>query len=144
VIDKSQAEFVVEQLTIKPSAAQPGEVVKIEVSVANIGNQDADYELILSINGEAVETVTVPVKAGKTKNVVISTIQYDAGVYSVRVGDKQHSFTIVEGPDNLPGLQLMSPGGFNYLIPLIILALLITTALIVYFGKRCRRHGLRS
>ncbi len=141
VIRKAQPEFVVERLSINPSAARPGEIVNIEVRVTNTGALDADYELILSINGETVETRMVPVAAGKQEDVVISTVQYEAGVYSVRVGDRQHSFTIVGEADNLPGLQLMSPGGFNYLIPLIILVLLITTALTIYFGKRRRRQN---
>jgi hypothetical protein len=141
VIRKAQAEFVVERLSVSPSAAKPGEIINVEITVANTGAQDADYELILSINGEVAETVTVPVAAGKQRDVIISTIQYTEGVYSVRVGEKQNSFTIVAGPDNLPGLQLMSPGGFNYLIPLSILAVLVAAALATYFMRR--RRSLR-
>lgn len=90
------AAFSISELSILPAEVEPNEAVTISVSVANTGDIEGSYTVVLMINGvtEAEESVTIA--AGASQSVSFSVTKEDAGSYSVTIDDLSGTFVVTE------------------------------------------------
>jgi len=98
------AHFVASGLSIAPSVekiwepvtfvTRTGESVAITANVANDGWQEGTYTVVLKLNGETVDTKTVTVGAGQSKQVRFPLSQLHYGQYEVEVVGLSGTFTV--------------------------------------------------
>lgn len=88
------AAFSTSDLSIKPTEVVSGETVAITVSVANTGDIEGSYTVILRIDdvNEAEKSVTVA--AGSSQTVSFDVTKEKAGSYDVAVDELSGSFTV--------------------------------------------------
>jgi hypothetical protein len=86
------AHFVATGLNIEPTVeklsvfvTKTGESVTITANVANDGGQGDTYTAELKLNGETVDTKTVTLNAGQSKQVSFTVSELDYGQYEVDV-----------------------------------------------------------
>jgi hypothetical protein len=70
-----------------------GESVTITANVANDGGQAGTYTVVLKLNGEAVDTQTVTLGAGRSQEVSFTRSGLDYGQYDVEVAGLSGEFT---------------------------------------------------
>jgi len=70
-----------------------GESVTITANVANDGGQGGTYTVELKLNGETVDTKTVTVGAGRSKQVSFTVSGLDYGQYEVEITGLSGEFT---------------------------------------------------
>jgi uncharacterized repeat protein (TIGR01451 family) len=93
------AHFIPSGLSIVPSVEKTvfvtkiGESVTITANVANDGWQEGTYTVELKLNGSRVDTKTVTVPAGQSKQVTFAQSGLDYGEYEVEVGGLTGEFT---------------------------------------------------
>ncbi len=126
------AAFVTTDLSITPAEVEPNEAVTISVSVANTGDIEGSYTVVLMINDvtEAEESVTIA--AGASQSVSFSVTKEDAGIYSVTIDDLSGTFVVTE--------VTPPPTPINW--PLIggIIAGVIVVGLLIFFVVRRRAY----
>ena len=95
------AHFVASGLTVVPAVekisafvTKIGEVVTITANVANDGGQEGTYDVVLKLNGETVDTTTVTIAAGQSKQVSFTRSGLDYGQYDVEVAGLADEFTV--------------------------------------------------
>jgi hypothetical protein len=94
------AHFVASGLNIEPAVeklsvfvTKTGESVAITASVANDGGQGDTHTVELKLNGETVDTKTVTLGAGQSKQVSFTVSELDYGQYEVEVAGLTDTFT---------------------------------------------------
>ena len=92
---QAQGPFLVKNLSIQPTKAQPNEVVTIAVSVTNTHNTWGAYSLVLKIDGVEEEGKQANVDAGSTQDVSFSVMREKPGKYAVFINGLSGSFTVV-------------------------------------------------
>jgi hypothetical protein len=70
-----------------------GETVTITANVANDGGQEGTYSVALKLNGQTVDTKTVTIGAGQSKQVSFTQSGLDYGQYEVEVAGLRGEFT---------------------------------------------------
>ena len=86
--------FSASGLSIQPQEVQPNEVVTISVSVANTGDAEGVYSVVLKVNGVKETEKSVTLAAGASQNVSFSVTRGEAASYSVDVNGLTGSFTV--------------------------------------------------
>jgi len=71
-----------------------GETVTITANVANDGGQEGTYSVVLKLNGDTVDTTTVTIGAGQSKQVSFTRSGLDYGQYDVDVAGLTDEFTV--------------------------------------------------
>ena len=92
---QTRGPFLVKNLSIQPTKAQPNEVVTITVSVTNTHNTWGAYSLVLKIDGVEEEGKQANVDAGSTQDVSFSVMREKPGKYAVFINGLSGSFTVV-------------------------------------------------
>lgn len=92
------ASFEVSGLKISPTSADVAEKVTISTTVANTGDLAGSYEVALKINGQLVSFKKVSVAGGASEEVTFTTVQGQAGSYSVSIDGLSGTFTITVLP----------------------------------------------
>jgi hypothetical protein len=93
------AHFVPSGLSITPNVEKTifvtttGETVTITANIANDGGQEGTYDVILKLNGQTVDTKTVTVGAGQSKQVSFTQSGLGYGQYEVEVAGLTGEFT---------------------------------------------------
>ena len=96
---KQPAHFIPSGLSIRPSleetifVTKTGESVTISANIANDGGQEGTYDVALKLNGQTVDTKTVTVGAGQTKQVSFTESGLGYGHYDVEVAGLTGEFT---------------------------------------------------
>ena len=97
----SPAHFVPSGLSIVPSVekmsafvTKTGETVTITANVVNDGGQEGTYAVVLKLNGDTVDTTTVTIGAGQSKQVSFTRSGLDYGQYDVDVAGLTDEFTV--------------------------------------------------
>ncbi len=132
-------------LAISPTTVAPSEKVNISVSVANTGNLNGSYIVVLNINGVKEAEQSVTVAAGSSQTVSFSVAKEKAGSYSVTVDGLSGSFTVVAPttpttPTTPPTTPTTPTPSFNWLLVGGIIAAVIVVGLIVFFIARRRSY----
>ena len=92
------ARFTASGLNIVPSVektafvTRSGESVTITANVVNNGGQGGTYTVELKLNGEAVDTETVTLSAGQSRQVSFTVSELDYGQYEVEVAGLTDTF----------------------------------------------------
>ncbi|MFP3899075.1 MAG: CARDB domain-containing protein, partial [Dehalococcoidia bacterium] len=99
----SQAHFVASDLNIAPSVeriwepvtfvTKVGETVTITANIENRGGQAGTFDVVLKLNGEAVDSKTVTLSAGESRSVKFTVFDVEYGDYEVEVADLSGAFT---------------------------------------------------
>lgn len=131
------AAFTVSHLSVSPGEVYIGEMLNINVIVANIGGQTGNYEGTFKINGVVEATNEVKVNAILSKEITFTTTKDIAGTYLVDVAGLAGSFTVNEKPV-IPEILSVVLRPINW--PLIggIIAAVIVVGLVVFFPLRRR------
>ena len=93
------AHFVASGLNIVPGVektifvTKTGESVTITANVVNDGWQEGTYTVVLKLNGQTVDTKTVTLGAGQSKQVSFTQSGLDYGQYEVEVAGLSGDFT---------------------------------------------------
>jgi hypothetical protein len=97
------AHFVPSGLSIEPSVekiwepvtfvTKTGQTVTIAANIANDGGQSGTYTVVLKLNGQTVDTKTVTLAAGQSKQVSFTQSGLDYGEYVVEVAGLSGTFT---------------------------------------------------
>ena len=93
------AHFVPSDLRIEPSVertvfeTRTGESVAVTANIGNGGGEEGTYDVVLKLNGQTVDTKTVTVSAGQTKQVSFAQSGLDYGHYDVEVAGLTGEFT---------------------------------------------------
>jgi hypothetical protein len=94
------AHFVPSGLSITPSVekisaflTKTGETVTITANIANDGGKEGTYNVMLKLNGQTVDSKTVTIGAGQSKQVSFTRSGLDYGQYDVNVAGLTGEFT---------------------------------------------------
>jgi len=97
------ARFVPSGLSITPGVekiwksitfvTRTGASVTITANIANDGGQEGTYDVVLKLNGQTVDTKTVTIAAGQSKQVSFTKSGLDYGQYDVEVAGLTGEFT---------------------------------------------------
>lgn len=90
------AEFKVSNLVISPTEVNPGQLVTISCTVANIGSQAGSYTVHLG--GDFVAEQTVTLEPGESKTISFEVTPTVAKTYSVSVDGLSGSFVATTVP----------------------------------------------
>jgi len=108
-IPPQPAHFKASGLNIVPSVekiwepvtfvTKTGESVTITANIANDGGQEGTYTVELKLNGETVDTKTVTLGAGRSREVSFTVSGLDYGQYEVEVAGLSGEFTVSRSID---------------------------------------------
>jgi hypothetical protein len=135
------ASFSASSLTISPPEVDIGEAVGISILVTNGGEAEGSYDVVLTVNGEVVETKGVTM-AGGSQTVSFNTTWDAAGSYAVDVNGLPGSFTVREAlvpttasnDNSNENLSQSSDGGFPSAVKWTLIGLAIAALLILIIG----------
>lgn len=125
--------FAVRSVSLNASTVRVGQVVGVNATVENRGEEFGVYVAGLAVNGTVVETMTVPLQAGASRGVQFTYAPAQAGTLAVAVNGTAGGTLTVEGGGGLLG----SIFGFlplGLLQPVIVF--LVVPALVVYLALK--------
>jgi hypothetical protein len=82
---------------LTPTQMAPGANATITVDVTNTGDVAGDYEVVLKVNGENVQSKKVTVAPGATVTVDFTLREDKAGKYDISIGGSSKTLTVSEG-----------------------------------------------
>ncbi len=100
------AEFTVTNLTIDPLEAEVGQPILISVNVTNVGEEEGNYSVNLTINDVLKENQTILLLGGESKIVEFTDIESAEGNYTVKIDDLSGSFKIKAAPPTTSNISL--------------------------------------
>lgn len=83
--EPSPAKFELQSLDVFPSEVTTGEVVNIEVVVANVGGAEGIYTAMLTVDGVTAETKDVAVAPSGSETIAFSIVKDEAGTYEIGI-----------------------------------------------------------
>jgi len=92
------AAFRITGLSVEPSEVELGKEVTVSVNVANIGEAEGSYTVVLKVDGATEETKTVTLAGGTSTTVEFKVTKKTPGVYSVEVAGLKDEFKVKEPP----------------------------------------------
>ncbi|MBE0512542.1 hypothetical protein IBX38_05780 [Candidatus Bathyarchaeota archaeon] len=93
-----KAEFQVTNLTVYPAEAGVGQPILISVNVTNVGEEEGNYSVKLTINGMVKDTKTVQLLGNESRIVEFLVTEINEGSYSVKIGGLNGTFIITDVP----------------------------------------------
>jgi len=135
-ITAKPATFKLDNLSINPLEASPGEVVSISVNIVNTGDLEGTYKVTLMVNGTIVETRRVTLASGESKTVTLPITEFKEGPYIVEVDDLSGIFKVRGYPTPTPSpLPIPTPPEYTYIIVGVI-AMVIAGSIILVMRRR--------
>jgi hypothetical protein len=92
------AEFVVSNLALIPSEVESGGTVVISAMVANVGEMEGSYTVEPRVDGVTVESESVTLAGGASREVSFSVSSEEEGEHTVEVDGVSGSFTVESAP----------------------------------------------
>jgi hypothetical protein len=89
------AAFELSGLSITPIEIGIDDEVTVSVLVTNTGDLYGDYDVVLTVNEEAVETRTVTLDAGESVEVTFTVLPHTAGTYDININGLSGVFIII-------------------------------------------------
>ena len=90
--------FVASNLIILPSEVYTGKEVTITVTITNSGGLTGRYEVVLNINGAAVQRKEIDLAPGSSQNVVFVVTEDTMGTYHVTIDGQRGKFDVLAPP----------------------------------------------
>jgi len=139
------AAFTLSSLSISPIEANIGESVTISVLVANTGEGAGSYTITLKINGVEEATEEITLAGGANDTVIFTTVQDEAGTYSVDVDGLIGSFMVKKSPASTMSPPVAPPSAPPSRVNWAILGPIIGVAvfLAIFLPIRQRRRRFR-
>jgi parallel beta-helix repeat protein len=137
------ATFSASNLSIQPLEVQPKEVVTITLSVANTGDTEGSYNVVLKINGIKEAEKSITVASGESQDVSFSVTKEEAGSYNVTVEGLSGSFTVAAPSAAAPSAAAAAapPAKPPITWPVVgIIAAVVIVGLIIFFAVRRRTY----
>ena len=135
--------FSASNLSIQPPEVHPKEAVTIRLSVANTGDTEGSYAVVLKINGVKEAEKSVTVAAGASEEVTFTIVEKEAGSYKVEVNGLVGEFTVEApapgaSPPPAPAPPAESP--INWAMLWCIVGGVVVVGLIIFFLVRRRAY----
>jgi subtilase family serine protease len=92
------AELVVSNLALIPSEVESGGTVVISAMVANVGEMEGSYTVELRVDKVTVESESVTLAGGASREVSFSVSSEEEGEHTVEVDGVSGSFTVESAP----------------------------------------------
>ncbi len=89
------ARFVVRSLVVTPAVIPPFGRVTATIGIANTGDTDDRYPLVVAVNGQQEHAQAVELGPRESTLVSVTIVRSEAGVYTVSVGDMSGTFQVV-------------------------------------------------
>lgn len=93
--------YQVSALAVTPVKAAPGAAVTVSATVRNVGAEAGTHDVVLKVNGAAVQTKTVALNAGESTSVSFALTAGAAGNYAVAVESSSTSFSVQVAAANI-------------------------------------------
>ena len=101
--------FTVRSLKVTPAQVAPLGRVNVAITIANTGDTEGDYPLVVSIDGQPEHSESVVLGPRQSRTVQLTVSRSQPGVYKVRVGDLIESFAVVGSSGGVSASE--NPGG---------------------------------
>jgi len=86
-VNQKPAEFEVGPIAFEPPIVMVGDSVTVSASVSNIGGAAGSYTATLSIDGQTLDTKTVSVEPGSSREAVFQVANATAGSHEILIGN---------------------------------------------------------
>jgi len=93
-----EAEFQVKDLTVYPAEAGVGQPIIISANVTNVGEEESNYSVALTINGVVKENKTIQLLGNESRIVEFMVTETSEGSYSVKIEGLNGTFIITDMP----------------------------------------------
>ena len=90
--------FAASNLIILPSEVYTGKEVTVTVTITNSGGLTGRYEVVLNVNGAAVQRKEVDLAPGSSQNVVFAVTEDAMGTYHVTIDGQTGQFDVLALP----------------------------------------------
>ena len=140
IVYTTPADIGVRDLEVNPSILRAGEIVTVSVRLINQGDAGGEYAFSIQIEGGEEQRFSVAVDGRQSQIVTVSTARFEEGVYRVKAGDLERTFTVVGDTGALSPLTPPEARSFNYR-PLIIGLAALVILFVGYLLYRRRRGG---
>lgn len=97
-VEEPATKFKVSHLTVSPSQIQLDNKVDISVNLANTGEKNGDYSLLLIVDGAIKSSKQVTVAAGKTQTVNFNIVGDTIGKHRIEIADLVGEFEVISAP----------------------------------------------
>jgi len=91
------ASFSASNLSITPSEAEVGESVTVRATITNTGDLSGQKDIVFKVNNVMDGITKVSLKGKASQEVTFTTIQGEAGTYTVDINGLTGTFTVTEG-----------------------------------------------
>ena len=85
--EKGPAAFTTSGFRITPSVVKPGEIVMVDVTVTNTGDQPGTYTVELKVGGSVVQTQDIIVASGVSRQVTLNMSVNSVGTHVIMIGN---------------------------------------------------------
>ncbi len=96
--------FIINKLMVTPAMINAGEVAGVRVSVANDGNKEGTYPLILKMDGKQIASREVTLAPGQEIAVSFAIRDAAPGTHLIEVAEQKGSFKVDDGFNGLRDL----------------------------------------
>jgi len=142
------ASFSVSDLAVTPGDVNEGEAISVSVTVFNSGEAEGEYEVVLKLNNEALESKLVTLAGGSSELVTFSITGGSPGEYLVDVNGLSGSFT-VKPPEvhfAMPSDEENEGKETNWLLVFIYTLNILLLVFIIILARRwfIKKHDVKS
>lgn len=103
------ARFTVRSLDVSPAQVAPFGRVNVAITIANIGDTEDSYPLVVSIDGQPEHSESVDLEARQSRTIRLTVARSQPGVYEVRVEGLSKSFAVVALGTTAPSNDVPAP-----------------------------------
>ncbi|MEM2633889.1 MAG: CFI-box-CTERM domain-containing protein [Nitrososphaerales archaeon] len=94
------AECKVSNLIINPVRVLTGQIIEINVDIANVGEEVGEYNLTLKVNGKVEASKVVSLLGGAKETIKFNLVKEQPGVYNVEIDGLKSTFTVEAPPSS--------------------------------------------
>ncbi len=130
-------EILIKQISVIPEQVQVGEAVNISITLVNNGTSKAKDEVLILLNGSAVENLQVTLEGSEEKTLEYELNTDNPGLFNVTVGDKTGFFKVEDPPQKENEVEDEETGQvLNLLYPSLLAVVLVVVVLVYVYYKR--------
>ena len=85
VVEAAKPEIYVTGLSVAPDKPTTEDTVTVYATLVNEGTADGNAVVVISLNGETLQTANIPVPAGGSRSITYQIGKLPAGVYEICV-----------------------------------------------------------
>jgi hypothetical protein len=93
--------FIIDKLMVSPAVVNAEEFARVQVSVANDGNKEGNYPLVLKMDGKQIAVREVTLAPGQETSVSFAIRDAAPGKHLIEVAEQRGSFKVDDGFNNI-------------------------------------------